>query len=261
MHASDLTPGRNPTPADQIKQQCSIAPSTTEQLNSKPLGGAHHCIGTGHEIVDAVFRYLQIKCASHGGALTDSEIAEAQTEFVDDFQFMVDQFEDIHARCMDASCATAPTLFAKGRMLSSLLFTVSRSASAHAFASEVQDLRGTRLNAFYSALSDFVRQYISLDVEARLTTAYVKASCNHGQRLSIDKFLQEQTVQNVLRECLRGFETPGFINEILSRLNDQLDDNISPDAGFDTSHLHKIVIEQMREFLNQLPDEIRLALN
>lgn len=145
-------------------------------------------------------------------------------------------------------------------MLSSLLFTCSRSAAAHAFASEVQDLRGNWLNAFYGALSDFVRQYISLDAEARLTSAYVKASRSHGQTLTIDKFLQEQTVQNVLRECLRGFETPEFINALLACLNDELDDTISQDAGFDTPHLHKIAIDQMREFLNRLPDEIKIAL-
>jgi hypothetical protein len=247
-------------PARQIKSKCSIAPSASEPFNGKPFGGAHHCIGTGHEIVDAVFRYLQTKCASHGGTLTDSELAEAQIEFVDDFLFMFDQFEDIHARCMDASCSTAPIIFAKGRMLSSLLFTCSRSAAAHVFSSEVQDLRGNRLNAFYVALSDFVLQYISLNAEARLTSAYVKASRKHGQTLTIDKFLQEQTVQNVLRECLRGFETPGFINASLACLNDTLDDNISKDAGFDTPHLHITAIDQMREFLNRLPDEIKITL-
>jgi len=260
MHAPAPKSDRDATPAMPIESQCSIAPSASEPFNGKPLGGVHHCIATGHDIADAVFRYLLAKCASHGGTLTDSELAEAQAEFIDDFQFMFDQFHDIHAQCMDASYATAPKIFAKGRMLSSLLFTCSRSAAAHAFASEVQDLRGNRLNAFYGALSDFVRQYISLDVEARLTGAYVKASGKHGQTLTIDKFLQEQTVQNVLRECLRGFETPGFVDALLTCLNDKLDDTIGEDAGFDTPHLHKFAIDQMREFLIRLPDDIKMAL-
>lgn len=260
MHAPAPQSDRDATPATPIKSTCPTNLCLAEQLKVKPLGGAHHCIATGHDIADAVFHYLQAKCASYGGSLTDSDLAETQMEFVDDFQFMVDRFKGIHARCMDASCATAPTIFAKGRMLSSLLFTVSRSAAAHAFASEVQDLRGSSLNAFYVALSDFVRQYISLNAEARLTSAYVKASCKHGQRLTINRFLQEQTVQNVLRECLRGFETPGFINALLACLNDELDDNISDDTGFGTPHLHKTAIDQMREFLNRLPDEIKIAL-
>jgi hypothetical protein len=173
---------------------------------------------------------------------------------------MFDRFAGIHARCMEASCALAPAIFAKDRMLSSLLFTVSRGAAAHAFANEVQDLRGNWLNAFYGALADFVRQYICLNAETRLTGTYVKASRNHGQTLTIDKFLQEQTVQNVLRECLRGFETPGFIDALLARLKDKLDDDIITDTGLDSLHLHKIAIDQMREFLIRLPDEIKTAL-
>ena len=260
MQAPAPKSDRETTPATSIESTCPTNLCSAEQLKIKPLSGAHHCIAIGHDSVDAVFRFLRAKCASHGGTLTDSELAAAQMEFVDDFQFMFDQFKDIHARCMDASCATAPTIFAKGRMLSSLLFTCSRSAAAHAFASEVQDLRGNWLNAFYGALSDFVRQYISWDAETRLTSAYVKASRNHGQTLTIDKFLQEQPVQNVLRECLRGFETPGFSDALIVCLNDKLDDTISKDAGFDTPHLHTIAIEQMREFLNRHPDEIKIAL-
>ena len=260
MQTPAFKSGRHPTPANRIKGKYSLVPGASEPLNDKPLSGAHRCIATGHEIVDTVFHYLQAKCASRGGNLTDSDLAGAQMEFADDSHFMFDQFDNIHARRMDASRATAPTIFTRGRMLSSLLFTVSRSAAAHAFASEVQDLRGNQLNAFYGALSDFVRQYISLDAEARLTSAYVKASRKHKQTLTVDKFLREQTVQSVLRECLRGLETPGFINALLACLSDKLDDNIDKDAGFDTPHLHKTAIDQMREFLIRLPDEITIAL-
>jgi hypothetical protein len=161
MHALVPCSNCDATPATQVSSKCPTNLSLAEQINAKPLGGPHHCIGTGHQIADKIFRYLQIKCASRGGTLTDSELAEVQMEFVNDFQFVFDQFEDIHARCMDASCATAPVIFARGRMLSWLLFSCSRRAAAHAFSSEVQDLRGNWLKTFYVALSDFVRQYIS----------------------------------------------------------------------------------------------------
>ena len=260
MHAPMCKPGYALRPTKQIEQRCSFDRSAIERLNSKPLGGCHHCIGTGRKIVDALFRYVQTKCALHGGTLTDSELADAQLEFVDDFQFMVDLFEGVHARCMNASSATAATPFAKGRMLSSLLFTCSRSAAAYAFPGEVQDLRGNWLHAFYATLADFVRQYISLNAEARLTHAYVAASLKHGQGLTINQFLQEQTVLNVLRECLRGFQTPGFSDAMIACLNEKLDDNISADAGSDLAYLHKNGIEQMREFLNRFPGEIAAAL-
>src|SRR5664279_5551751 len=89
-------------PAPQIDSGCSIHFNPAEQANAAPLSGPHHCIGTGHNIVNTFFRYLQIKCASHGGTLTDSDLAELQIEFVDDFHFMFDQFENVHSRCMYA---------------------------------------------------------------------------------------------------------------------------------------------------------------
>jgi hypothetical protein len=100
-----------------------------------------------------------------------------------------------------------------------------------------------------------------LDAEARLTSAYVKASLKHGQTLTISRFLQEQAVQNVLRECLRGFETPGVADAFVACLDDKLNDNIDMDSGIGTLNLHEIAIGQMQKFLNRLPDEIRLALN
>ena len=223
------------------------------------VGGPHHCIGTGHSIVDTVFRYLQIKCASHGGTLTDTELVEAQMEFVDDFQFMFDQFENVHAKCMDASGATATMMFSKGRMLSWLLSSCSRHSAADVFSGEVQDLRGNWLKAFYVVLSDFVRQYVSMDAEARLTSAYVKASMKYGQSLTINNYLQEQAVQNVLRECLRGIEMPGFADELVAFLKEKLD-NMNKDFGIGVRNLDGVTIRQIRDFVDRAPDEVRVTL-
>jgi len=256
MHAPARKLNYATAPAKQIEQLCSIAPNAAEQFNGSQLGGAHHCIGTGHGIVDAVFRYIQTKCAAHGGTLTDSELAEVQEEFVDDFPFMFDLFEAVHARCMTASCATAPKLFAKGQMLSSLLFTCSRYSAARAFSSEVQDLRGNWLQVFYAALSDFIRQYVSLDAEARLTSAYVKASLKHGQALTIEKYWREETVRNVLRECLRGSETRDFLDALIAALGGTLSNDIDADCEWHSSK----AVDQIREFLRFFPDEMRSAL-
>jgi len=161
---------------------------------------------------------------------------------------------------MSASGATAPIMFAKGQMLSSILFACSQQSAARAFLNEVQDWRGGWLNAFYAALSDFIRQFVSYDAEFRLTSAYMKASGKHGQKLTITKLLEERTVRNVLRECLSGFETPGVSDVLVACVSHKLDTNIDADGRNDSEHLTEFSAGQLHEFLRHFPDEIRNTL-
>ncbi len=243
----------------RTKSECASGSFGPELLNSRPLGGTHHCIATGHAIVNAVFRHLRTECASYGGHLTVSDLASLQAELIEDLVCVFSLFEGIHRRCMEASDAAAPMMFAKGRMLSSLLLACSHKAAARAFPDEIHEWGANWLHLFYDALSESALRHANLNAEARLTSAYVKASCKLGQRLSVRTLLLEPTVQNVLRECALAFEKPGRPDAELASLRDEINGYIDARSE-DCPHSGGIGTNQIRKFLILFPHEVGSSL-
>jgi len=76
MNATNLD--RDAMPSVQIERNCSMRSAGSVRLSDRPLGGAHHRIGTGHTIINMVFRHLQAECATRGGTLTNAELADGR---------------------------------------------------------------------------------------------------------------------------------------------------------------------------------------
>jgi hypothetical protein len=243
----------------------SLKPATTpttplDTVRCNPLAGSNHCIGTSHSVINLLFRYLQSKCAANGGTLTDAELKEAQSDLVDGWQSMFDLFGDIHDRCMVASGADAPMMFAKGRMLSSLLFACSHEAAGHVFGTMAKGASYGQLDYFYDILAKLLRRHVAADAESRLTGAYVRASLAHGQTLTVEKLLREQTVKDVLRECLQPFEFAAYPETLIAALADKIKAATENLAGDAARYSNEISLAALRCFVSRFPREIRIAV-
>jgi hypothetical protein len=235
----------------------SIAP---KQSLTEPLAGAHHCIGSGHAIVDLTFRFLHASCASHGGSLTDTDLTAAHADLIDSFSSSSDYFELVHKRCMVASGATAPMMFGQGKMLSSLLFVCSQRIAAHCFSLQFDRLGNDWLNLFFGAFSESIRHHVCIDAEARLVSAYGRAAGKLRQKFTIKKLLSEQDVQNVLRDCILPFKNPETCGAMATEMNDEVNHWIGKQSGTVCPHVSKITNEQMHKFLSLFPSEAIMVL-
>lgn len=227
---------------------------------TEPICGAHHCVGSAHTILDLAFLHLHAACASHGGNLTESDLTTAHADIVAGFSDNLSYFEIYHQRCMDASGATAPKNFSRGRMLPSLLFFCSQRVAAHCFSLQFNRIGTDWLKLFFDAFSEHIRRHISADAEARLAGAYANAAGHLGQKLSIKKLLLEQEVQDVMRECIVPFRKTDACDELATEVTDEINHCIGILSGSVCPHVSKITSDQMRKFLNLFPHEVAIAL-
>jgi hypothetical protein len=230
------------------------------QSPADSIGGCHHCIGSGQAVVDLAFRHLHASCASLGGKLTESDLTAAHADLLESFSSSLDYFAGIHQRCMDASGVTTPTIFTPGRMLSSLLFVCSKRIAAHCFRLQLDRLGADWLRLFFDAFSESIRRRACPDAETRLDTAYVKAAGKLRQKLSIKKFLLEQDVQDVLRDCILPFRKAEVSAAMALEMSDEVNHCMGMQSGNVCPHVSKITIDQMRKFLSLFPSELSIML-
>ena len=250
---------RPPHPAGDIETECPVNSLAPKKIISDSFGGTHHCIATGHAVVDMVFRYLRASCNSRGGRLTDSELATARLELLERFTSAFDIFDAIHQTCMDASGATATMAFSQDKILSSLLRACSKRSAAHVFSNEISRQGSDWLSLFYDAFSESIQRHVNLNAERRLTNAYAEAAGKLGQTLSIKKLLSEQAIQKVLRECALPFEAFGPSSAMAARLGSELNDYIAKDSEH-ALNSGKITDSQIQKFLTLFPREVYIAL-
>jgi len=232
----------------------------SKQLISQSFGGTHHCIATGHTVVGIVFRYLYASCASHGGSLSESNLAIAHRELIESFPSAFDLFDAIHQTCMVASGATAPMAFEQGRMLSSLLYACSKRSAAYVFSYEFSRLGAGWLSLFYDAFSESIQRHVNLNAEQRLTNAYAETAGKLGQILSIEKLIAEKAVQDVLRECALPFDAFGASGAMVMQLNSEINAYIAVKNADTVPRLSKVTDGQLQKFLSLFPREIYIAL-
>jgi hypothetical protein len=214
-----------------------------------PMGGTHHCIATAYATVNAVFRHLRSECDLNGGSLTDSDLKTVQADFIDKFKFAFNLFDGIHTRCMEVSHATAPMLFMKGRILSSLLLACTQRAAEYAFRNQINQFGAQWLNLLYDALSLSIGQRSDFDVELRLTDVYIKTSCALGRDLSIEKLLLEQAVRSILRNGLTTFRSADWSEKAIGCLNGEINRFVGRNTTSSTTPACRIANGQMRDFI------------
>jgi hypothetical protein len=236
-----------------------VQANTTPQSVSEPIGGAHHCIGTAQAVLDIVFHHLHGRCRSHGGRLSDFELAAAKADLTQGLIGTTSLFENIHNQCMMASGPTATTTFAQGEILSSLLSLGSQKAAERVFSLQLCFLADNWLNLFYKGFSIFIQKHVSANSEQRLSRAYAKSARKFRQGLSIRRYLAEEDVQNELRNCVSRFEKSEAYDQMVARATDQLNDYVAINAWKVSQHVNEITLEQMKEFLRIFPHEM-LAL-
>ena len=228
---------------------------------SRALGGPHHCIGTAQTVIDTVFQYLFEHCDSPDGSLSKFELIAAKADLVKGFMGMPEFFEDIHSRCMNASDASHIIKNSDRKILSSLLVLASQREAERVFSAQVSFLADDWLDLFYSGLSIFIENYVSVGCESRLKKAYVQSAYKFRQNLSLEKLFVEQNVQNELRNCLSSFARYVTNELMIAKATDEVNDYISSKAWRVRGRVDKIAIDQMKAFFIALLKEMPAFLD
>jgi hypothetical protein len=229
-----------------------------ESASARALGGTHHCIATAYATVNALFRHLRSECDLNGGSLTGSDLDSVRAEFIDKFKFALGLFDGIHARCMQASHASAPMLFMKGQILPSLLLACTHRAAERALHDQIGRFGPHWLNIFYGALSFSIGERCEFNIEVRLTGAYIKTICELGRDLSVERLLRKRSARDILREGLATFRSTDWSEQAVACLNDEINRFVG--ANLAGAAQCAIADSQMRDFIRLFLQDLDRSL-
>ncbi len=224
------------------------------------LPGPHHCSATAISVTEMIFRFLSSRCQSSGGTLSAAELEAARAHFIDSFPNAFGFFENVNQRCMDASAASAQLLFARGKILATVLLAVAQKAARSAFPNQIAKFGAVWLDQMFGGLAQCIRQNVCPNADDRLMKAYAVAAAKSGVKLTLADLLKEEETQRIVRECLAPFLTADAPNLMAARVSDVVSSYIASARGIPKPDLSKVTEQEMKAFLTWLPSQMNIAL-
>src|SRR5215471_19720365 len=127
-----------------------------ETAMAAALRGPHHCVGTATSVAEMIFRYLNSRCQACGGTLSMADIEAARAHVLASFPSHFNFFETTDQRCMEASGATAPALFARDSILPSLMLACGHKAARPAFPNQLARFGEAWLTQFFGGVAHYI---------------------------------------------------------------------------------------------------------
>jgi hypothetical protein len=217
-------------------------------------------LGIATAVTEMVFRHLRAVCEGRGGTLTLADLDTAQSQGKRSFAGASGFFEATHARCMQASAAGAPSMFARENILSSLLFVCGHKAARPAYAAQVTRFGEVWLNQYFDGMAEFVRRAICADADDRLRQVYAALSGELGARLTINDLMREKQTRAILQECVAPLFAPDAPDRFAAPMSDLVSEQIAAQRGIPKPDLSKVTEQEMRKFLGWLPRQMHVAL-
>ncbi len=206
-----------------------------------------------------IFRYLQSRCQSAGGTLTQADLDAARSHFVSTFPNVFEYFEKVNHNCAEASGSTAPDGFSKELILATLLMVCGHKPAKRAFEMQMGRFGTAWLNQFFGGLAEQIRTRVP-DVDDRLSAAYAQSAITFGAKLSYSDIFKEASFQAILRECLLPVLSGDAASTLAGPLSDGISMYIAVQRGIPKPDISKVTEQQMRNFLSQLPAQFTLSL-
>lgn len=229
-------------------------------MSAALLRGPHHCAAVGTSTAELIFRHLMTRCQAAGGQLTAAELESARAQFFQGLPGAFPFFEQSNQRCMEASAATAPPVFATDTMLATLLMTALQKAARTAFQMQVNRFGDIWVRQFFNGMSAYIRQHVCTEADARLRKVYAALSVAKGAKLSVADLMHDDAVRKLLRECVAPFLRPDAGERLAIVSADQISQVIATQRGLAKPDISKVTDQEMRGFLTWLPSQLTVAI-
>ncbi len=217
------------------------------------LPGPHHCIGSARAATEIVFRVLRTQCEAAGGSLSLGELESLHSKIIDSFSSGFELFELKHLECMKASWGAINTPFARDKILATLLRACWEKFVRAAFSLQVGQLGAIWIGEFFDSLAEYMREHVHTNIDARLINAYANAAMIPNIKLTIDEFIKQETVQQVLFECVAALESPGGPEVKAHEVCNYVNASVARRRGVTGRHVCKTTEDETRRFLTMLP--------
>lgn len=224
------------------------------------LRGPHHCAAVGNATAELIFRYLQSRCQAAGGSLTQADLEAVRSQFFQSLPNAFEFFEQSNQRCMAASASTAPAMFAREALLSTLLAACAQKAARTAFPMQITRFGSVWVGQFFNGLALFIRQHVCTDADERLRKIYAVEAVGKGVKVAVADLLQNDEVRRVLRECLAPLLGPGAVDKLAGPVSHAVSVAMAVERGIPKPDISKVTEQEMGSFLGWLPPQVNLAL-
>ena len=224
------------------------------------LRGPHHCVGIATSVAEMIFRYLNSRCQAGGGTLSVADIEAARAHVLASFSSNFSFFETANQRCMEASGATAPALFARDSILPSLMLACGQKAARPAFPNQLARFGEAWLTQFFGGIAHYIREQACPNADERLIKVYGEVSVKLGAKLTINDLLNENATKRILYECFVSLARPHSPDELALELSDVVSHFIAKQRGIPRPDISKVTEQEMRSFLHWLPPQLQIIL-
>ena len=224
------------------------------------LRGPHHCVGTATSVAEMIFRYLNSRCQASGGTLSMADIEAARAHVLASFPSHFSFFETTDQRCMEASGATAPALFARDSILPSLMLACGQKAAQPAFPNQLARFGEAWLTQFFGGIAHYIREHACPNADERLIKAYSEVAVKLGAKLTINDVLNENATKRILYECFAPLAAADSGDHLALELSDVVSHFIAKQRGIPKPDISKVTEQEMRHFLHWLPPQLQITL-
>jgi hypothetical protein len=224
------------------------------------LPGPHHCAASAVSVTEMIFRFLTSRCQSNGGTLSARDIDAARQHFLESFPNAFSFFETINQRCMEASVASVPLLFSRGKILATVLLAVAQKAARSAFPNQITRFGPQWLDQMFGGFAACIRQNVCPTADDRLMKAYAAVSQKTGAKLTLNDLLAEEATQRLVRECLAPFLAADAPVVMSAKVSDIVSTHIASERGIPKPDLSKVTEQEMKAFLTWLPSQVNISL-
>lgn len=232
----------------------------THDSQQAGTNGPHHCIAIASTVTDMIFRYLRARCAAQGGKLSLEEIDDVSKRFADSVSSGFDLFETMHTRCMRASGSTAPTLFSRKTLFTTLLYECGGHSAQASFTHQIGHYGTPWVRHFFQGLTDYIREAVCKDADYQLISIYVRAAKNLKGKLSAGELLKEPEIQAVLREGMAPLIASTASPEAMAVLREKINQHTANTRAAAGSEASQVSQGELQHFLSLMNDELEVAL-
>lgn len=223
--------------------------------------GPHHCAGVVTHTAENIFHYLRHRCQENGGSLSVSDIDSARIVFFDNIPKAGNYLESVHDQCVKASHGSAPELFSRENILSSLLFRIGHKSALAAFQIQTHDLGANWIKQLFDGMARYIRSRICADIEERLLGIYFGISAQSGSKLTFDVFFNDKRTQHVMDECLGRLMSAEPDEKMTEALSAEISSYIARLRHISGPDRAKVTDMEVRKFLSLLRSELAIALH
>jgi hypothetical protein len=224
------------------------------------LRGPHHCTAVATATAELIFKHLQARCLAAGAPLGAAELEQARAQFFASLPNAFTFMDQSNQRCMEASAATAPPVFAQEAILGSLLMACAQKAARTAFPMQIERFGGAWVRQFFNGLAGYIREHVCPTADDRLRKVYAAVSVSKGARLASTDLMEHTAVRQILRECLAPLLAPGAEDDLATPISDKVSLAIAVARGVNKPDISKVTEQEMRNFLIWLPPQVNVAL-